>query len=274
LQGFFGMSAEEVEERKSPTGDLIYEVVFDEGEEELKRRTPALAWDGLAAGMSMGFSFLGAALLRAFLPDAPWTPLVSSFGYTLGFLIVILGRQQLFTENTLTVVLPLLRRRDAHTLGNVVRLWGTVLAANVVGAVAFAAVLALTDVVQPHVFSALRETAREAASPSFAITLVRGIFAGWLIAMVVWLLPFAESGRIAVIVTLTYIVGLAHLAHVIVGTVDGSFAVMVGDQSLSDFVLRGFVPSLLGNIIGGVSLVAALTHAQVVSGEETRGNPV
>lgn len=59
----------------------MHEAVRREGESELERTSSSLAWSGLAAGLSMGFSFLGVGLLQAYLPDEPWTPLVSSFGY-------------------------------------------------------------------------------------------------------------------------------------------------------------------------------------------------
>jgi formate/nitrite transporter FocA (FNT family) len=261
-------AAEEAEERSSPSGHIVYEAILKEGEDELERSTSALMWSGLAAGLSMGFSFLGVGLLRAFLPHATWTPLVSSFGYTLGFVIVILGRQQLFTENTLTVILPLLRRRDARTLGNVLRLWGTVLAANVVGALAFAFVLAHTQVIDEGTYRALKAAAIEVAPPTFGAGLLRGVFAGWLIAMVVWLLPFAETSRLWVIMILTYIVGLAGLTHVIVSTIDAGFLVFAGVSSWGEAFTGTFVPALLGNILGGVALVAALNHAQVVAGED------
>ena len=228
------------EERTSPSGKVVHAAIREEGTSELERSSWALGWSGLAAGLSMGFSFLGVGLLRAFLPDSDWAPLVTSFGYTLGFLIVILGRQQLFTENTLTVVLPLMLRRDGKTARNVVRLWVVVLASNVVGALLFALVLALTRVVDATIYEAVRNAAHDSIAPS----------------------------RIWVIVILTCIVGLARLTHVIVGTVDASFLVFAGDSSWTDFLRLTFVPALLGNIIGGVALVAALNHAQVVAGEE------
>src|SRR4051812_36409428 len=130
------------DELSAPTGAVVYHAVKQEGEDELARGTAALAWSGLAAGMSMGFSFATEALLRASLPDAPWRPLVAKLGYSVGFLIVVLGRQQLFTENTLTVILPALRRRDSLIAANVLRLWTTVLSANLVGAALFAAAIA------------------------------------------------------------------------------------------------------------------------------------
>ncbi len=105
------LTAEEekqVKTRGAPRAAVVYETVREEGEFELQRTVSGLAWSGLAAGLSMGFSLVAEGLLRHHLPDAPWRPLVSKLGYSAGFLIVILGRQQLFTENTLTVILPLL----------------------------------------------------------------------------------------------------------------------------------------------------------------------
>jgi Formate/nitrite transporter len=141
----------QIQQRTAPTGKIVHEAIRREGESELERTTASLAWSGLAAGLSMGFSFLGVGLLHAYLPDAPWTPLVSSFGYTLGFLVVVLGRQQLFTENTLTVVLPLMQWRRAAVLNSVLRLWAVVLVANIIGTLVFAFTLARTEVVEQHV---------------------------------------------------------------------------------------------------------------------------
>jgi hypothetical protein len=112
-----------VQDRVAIGAPVVYETIRREGEDELQRSAAALAWSGLAAGLSMGASFIAEALLAAHLARAPWAPLVSRLGYSLGFLIVILGRQQLCTENTLTVILPLMVRQDVGTLARVVRLW-------------------------------------------------------------------------------------------------------------------------------------------------------
>jgi hypothetical protein len=104
----------QVEERGTPRAAVVYEIVREEGEHELTRTISALVWSGFAAGLSMGFSLVAEGLLRSHLPDAAWSPLIYKFGYCAGFLIVILGRQQLFTENTLTVILPLLLRKNSE----------------------------------------------------------------------------------------------------------------------------------------------------------------
>lgn len=128
----------EAEEKSAASANVVARAVAMEGEEELRRPSSALAWSGLAAGLSMGFSLVAEGLLRSHLPEAHWRPLVAKLGYSVGFLIVILGRQQLFTENTLTPVLPLLQNKDLNRLVNLLRLWAVVLVTNLIGAIAFA----------------------------------------------------------------------------------------------------------------------------------------
>lgn len=259
---------EEAHERSSPQGRVVYHAVLEEGEEELRRPTSALFWSGLAAGLSMGFSLMAEGLLRSQLPDKPWRPVIVKFGYSLGFLVVILGRQQLFTENTLTPILPLLTRPKWEVFVNVMRLWAVVLISNLIGAAVVGWVLVRTSVFEHDVQQAFLAIGHEALQPAWGTVFVRGIFAGWLIALMVWLLPFAEAARVHVIIILTYVVGLGKFAHIIAGAVD-TFAVATAGQATWGHVLGHFtVPTLLGNIVGGVTLVAALNHAQVASGRE------
>lgn len=259
----------EVNERKAPTGKVLYRTTMQEGEMELNRPTAALFWSGLAAGLSMGFSMIGEGLLTHYLPDAPWRPLVSTFGYSIGFLVVILARQQLFTENTLTPILPLLAKKDLPTLVNVLRLWGVVLFSNLLGALVLALVAMHSSAFDEDVKAEFIGMGQRAMHFGFGTTLLRGIFAGWVIALMVWLLPFAESARVWVIILMTYLVGLAHFSHIIAGSVEVFSVASVGLAGWGQ-VLGGFVvPALLGNIIGGVTLVAVLNHAQVVAGDDS-----
>jgi formate/nitrite transporter FocA (FNT family) len=261
---------QEARERTSVSAPVVHEAIRRDGEEELHRPASALAWSGLAAGLSMGFSFVGEALLRRYLPDAPWRPIVVSLGYPFGFLLIIIGRQQLFTENTLTAIIPLLARRNLTTLIAVLRLWAIVLAANLVGAHIFSWVLANTPIFRPELRGSFHALAVEAASVTFGTAILRGIFAGWLIAMVVWMLAAVGTGRIAVIVILTYMVGLAGLTHIIAGSVEVLYLVMAGDLNWFAYAGGYMIPTLIGNIIGGVALVSALNHAQVVAGMKKR----
>ena len=260
--------AQEAQERSAPSGKVIYRAILAEGEEELDRSSAGLFWSGLAAGLSMGFSMIAQGLLERYLPDAPWRPLVANLGYSVGFLIVILGRQQLFTENTLTPILPLLQKPTWSCLRNVLRLWGIVLFANLLGAFALSLVVAHSTVFEAEAKAAFTHLGQLALAPGFSTVLLRGIFAGWLIALMVWLLPYAEESRIWVIIFLTYVVGVAHFSHVIAGSVEVFTLAAAGKTSWAT-ALGGFtLPALLGNILGGVPLVAALNHAQVTAGEE------
>jgi formate-nitrite transporter family protein len=257
---------QEAEDRTSVSANVVHEAIRHDGEEELNRPVSALAWSGFAAGLSMGFSFVAQALFLAHLPDQPWRPIILNLGYPLGFLIVIIGRQQLFTENTLTAIIPFLARRNATTSIRVLQLWAAVLAANLVGAHLFAWVVGNTPMFKPEVQAAMLAIARQAADVTFGAAILRGIFAGWLIAMVVWMLAAIDTGRIAVIIILTYIVGLASLTHIIAGAVEVLFLPMVGARSWFAVAWGYMLPTLIGNILGGVSLTAALNHAQVVAG--------
>jgi formate-nitrite transporter family protein len=253
----------QVEERVAIGANVVYEAIRREGDEELKRSTAALAWSGLAAGLSMGFSMLAEALLSAHLPDQPWRRLVSSLGYSLGFLIVILGRQQLFTENTLTVILPLLQRKNLTVALHVLRLWATVLVANLLGTFLFALAVARAKLFEPAVQQAMLNIGMAHTGQPILLTFIRAVFAGWLIALMVWLLPAADSSRVSIIIILTYIVGLGGLNHVIAGSTTLFYLIANGSLSLNSYLVGFLLPTLLGNVVGGVSLVAALGHAQV-----------
>ncbi len=256
---------ERVDERKSPSGKILYGAIVAEAEEELDRPSSGLFWSGLAAGLSMGFSAVAMALLHSHLPDAHWRPLLVHLGYSLGFLVVILGRQQLFTENTLTPILPLLRTPSVFVLVNVIRLWAIVFFANMIGACLMALVLAKTSVLPEEAHASLLELSMEGMHKPFGAMVLRGIFAGWLIALIVWLMPFAEAARIWIIIIITYVVSLAAFPHSVAGAVEAFATAWAGRASWTDALGGYILPTFLGNAIGGVTLVAALNHAQVLA---------
>src|SRR3569832_2872491 len=134
---------------------VVYEIIRVQGEIELRRPLSALWWSGVAAGISIGFSFLTEAALASHLPDGGWTPILAKLGYSVGFLIVILGHQQLFTENVLTAVLPVMARKQVHWFLRMIRLWGIVLGANIFGCLIFALALTYLPIVPADVQLAL-----------------------------------------------------------------------------------------------------------------------
>jgi formate/nitrite transporter FocA (FNT family) len=263
LEGLSPLQKKEVREQSRANAALIHETIRAEGVDELERAVWALAMSGLAAGLSMGFSLIVQGILRANLPPGPLRELLAPLGYTVGFLLVVLGRQQLFTENTLTPVLPLLHDRTLAALGKLLRLWAIVLIANIAGAVLIAAVLARGGFMETAVWQSFLAVGKETLQPAPGSMFLKAIFAGWLIALMVWLLPAAQSAKPFVILVLAYVVGVAHFSHIIAGSVDAAFAVWAGAASWSEFFARFFLPTLSGNIVGGVALVAVLNYGQV-----------
>jgi formate/nitrite transporter FocA (FNT family) len=255
---------QEVRKRTAVRAAVVFESVRREGDVELGRPPLSLAFSGLAAGLSMGFSLVVTGLLRAYLPEAPWRVLIENFGYTVGFVIVVLGRQQLFTENTVTAVLPLLDSpQKGAALVKVVRLWLVVLAANLLGAAAFGYVIAHTTIFPAPVDAAFAQLAHDAVAQGFWSNLVRGVFAGWLIALMVWLLPVADTQKLWVIVLITYIVGVGSFSHIIAGSVEALYGVATGAISVGTYFGSFFLPVLIGNTLGGILLVSLVNYGQV-----------
>jgi formate-nitrite transporter family protein len=260
----------EIAARTAVSAFIVSEAIRLEGEEELRRPPEALAFSGLAAGLSMGFSFVSEGALNYYLPNAQWAPLLIKLGYPVGFLIVILGRQQLFTETTVTVVFPLLARRSFALLFHVLRFWGIVLATNLLGALAFAWILGATDVYGEGVKSQLAQLAQATLVGDFWSVVLRGIGAGWLIATVVWLMPASGTMRLGVIVIITYVVALANLSHIVAGSVETLYLVITARLAWSAWFTGFMVPTLLGNVVGGVAFVSALNYGQVAAGRRRR----
>lgn len=242
---------------------VVYEIIRNEGEGELSRTFSALWWSGLAAGISIGFSFLIEAMLAAHLPDFEWKEIISKLGYSVGFLIVILGRQQLFTENTLTAVLPVITRRKLDWFFGLFRLWGIVLVANVAGCFIFALAVSSTNMVSQEVTHELRGIVQLVMQNTPWQMFVKGIGAGWIIAALVWMLPSAEGAEFFVIGLMTYLIALCGFTHIVAGSAEALYGVLTGAIELKQAVLGFFLPTLAGNVVGGTVLFAVLSYAQV-----------
>jgi len=246
---------------------ITYDVIRREGDKELERPLSGLWWAAVAGGMSMGFIFMTEGLLRSHLPDAEWRPLITKLGYPVGFLIITFGSQQLFTENTITPIIPLMVSYTGKKMRQMTSLQLVVLLGNILGTLLFAAAVGWTNVFEPKVHEAFSAIGHEALRNGFLTTFASGIFAGWLIALMVWMLPAASSNQVSVISIVTYLIGLGGLAHIIVGSVEVLYLVVTGQADVGTYIGRFFIPALLGNVIGGFVLVTWLNHAQVTSGD-------
>jgi formate/nitrite transporter FocA (FNT family) len=262
-QGVSGAEAEDIEDRSNPRPAIVYEVLRREGEAEMDRPLGSLAWSGLGAGISIAFSTITEGVLRSHLPQSGWAPLVSRLGYSVGFLIVVLGRQQLFTENTITAVLPVTSDFGLRSLARMGRLWAIVLAANLVGTFAAALLCVYSAALPPDVFAAVLAIAREGQLADPALMFWRAIPAGFLVAAMVWMLPTADQAKVLMIVVMTYLIALAEFKHVIAGSFEAFLLVLTGALTPVAMIGGFLLPVLAGNIIGGTGLFALLSYGQV-----------
>jgi formate/nitrite transporter FocA (FNT family) len=251
-----------VAERLPLRSPMVYEIVRQEGEAELDRPLLSLWWSGIAAGIAMFTSVLAEGALRHQLPEASWRPLVENFGYCFGFVITVLGRLQLFTESTITAVLPLLSQWSSARVVDTARLWTVVLLANFTGTFVTAALVTWTGLIpQPHVVGML-QVSQEFAANTPIEGLLHGIPAGFLVAAMVWLMPSAEGSKFSIVVWLAYLLALGNFTHVVVGSAEAALLLFHGAMTpLAAAAL--LLSTLVGNIIGGTGLFALLAYGQV-----------
>ncbi|MGY4515096.1 formate/nitrite transporter family protein [Lysobacter sp. HA18] len=255
----------DVEKKQSPTAHVLHETIRRAGDRELERNASALLWSSIAAGLSMGFSLLAPALMHARIGDTPATPLLVAFAYSIGFMLVILGKQQLFTENTLTAVLPVMTKPELGNVGRLLRLWGLVFVGNMIGVAVFAFALARLDITDVDTQTAMVRMGAKLMGLAPGQMFARGIFAGWLIAILVWLLPAAEHSKVVLIALITGLISFADMTHIIAGSAEALYLVFAHITPFTDVAMRFMLPTLAGNVVGGSLIFALISHAQVRS---------
>jgi len=263
-RGITEKEVRDVEEMSTPRTPVIYEVIRRQGIEELARPASSLWWSGVAGGLSISFSLLAMAILETHLPEAGWRVLVTSVGYTIGFLIVILGRQQLFTESTITAVLPVLKDTTLDNLSRVARLWAIVLAANLTGTLFAAVFCSFAPVLPNELLESMRSISRHSLNEhSWWEMVFDGVSSGFLMAAMVWMIPAAEMLKVYVIVLMTWLIAVGGFTHIVAGSMEAFLLLVAGDWSIGVLLWQFLVPVLIGNIIGGTALFAVLSYAQV-----------
>jgi len=255
--------SEEIEQRAAPPARVVHAAVSEQGEDELGRPISSLFWSGLAAGIAIMASLSASGALQRYLPASEWRDALTGLGYPLGFLIVILGRLQLFTEQTMVAVLPLARAPSAALAGKVARLWSVVLTGNIVGSAAVAALVVFGHVQSAPMLDGMLQVAAKLVVRGPFDTLAQAIPAGFLIASIAWIRSATDGSGFGIVFTITYAIALCGFAHAIAGASEAFVLLWHGDVD-PGWVIGGFLlPALIGNIIGGTGLFALLAHAQV-----------
>lgn len=254
----------EVDEDNLPSrAAAVHEQIRQEGEKELERDGLALMWSAIAAGLSISASLVTKGILHEQLEDTPARFFLENLGYTVGFIIVIMARQQLFTENTVTAVLPVMHKPTLKNFGILLRLWSVVLAGNIVGAACASLAFIYLPLFEPSILGAFHTISMEIMAKDPAQMFVSGVVSGWLIATMVWMLPSAGAAKIWVILLMTYLVSIGNLTHIVVGSVEVLYLVLSGAIRWQQFIWPFAIPTLAGNIIGGTFIFALISHAQI-----------
>lgn len=262
------LSAQEkhdVDKNQPPRAAVLHEIIRTQGDQELERSVAALWWSALAAGLTMGLSLMAMGLLNSRLPDAEGFKVIASFGYCAGFLAVILARQQLFTENTLTAVLPVMTKPTLSNFGRLMRLWSVVLVGNLCGTILVAYVMLHLPIFDSKTDMAFLDIGRKVMENDVEKMFAKGIISGWMIATMVWMIPSMESAKMWIIILITYLMALGDFTHIVVGAAEVSYLVFAGELPWRDFWLTFAGPTLLGNIIGGSFIFGLISHAQIRS---------
>ena len=255
-----------------PSAEEIYKQVAANAKQELKRSSVSLAISGFAGGTFMGLSALGTAMALSYLgvqgggkADVGWVHFVSRMFYPIGFIVVIVGRSQLFTENTLYPVALVLAERKQ--LWNTLRLWGVVLPSNVLGALAFAGLASLTPALGGPILQQIIGLGVAAAAKPTPEVFWSGVVGGWMIATAAWLVSGSHSitGSVMIIWLLTFLVGLGDFAHCIATSGEVLAAVLSGHLGWTAYP-HWFWAAVLGNICGGVGMVTLIEYGQVIYG--------
>ncbi|MDF9884383.1 formate/nitrite transporter FocA (FNT family) [Pseudomonas silensiensis] len=244
---------------------MLHEIIRTQGDQELERSVAALWWSALAAGLTMGLSLMAMGLLNSRLPDGEGFKVIASFGYCAGFLAVILARQQLFTENTLTAVLPIMTKPTLNNFGRLLRLWSVVLVGNLCGTLLVAYVMLHLPIFDSKTDLAFLDIGRKIMENDASQMFAKGIVSGWMIATMVWMIPSMESAKMWIIILITYLMALGDFTHIVVGSAEVSYLVFAGELPWKDFWLVFAGPTLAGNIIGGSFIFALISHAQIRS---------
>ncbi|MGH3868071.1 MAG: formate/nitrite transporter family protein [Pseudonocardiaceae bacterium] len=245
------------------TAAEIYAAAVRIGEDELKRSSTGLALSGLAAGLGMGLTALGSAAILAEVGEGVAHHLLVTLLYPLGFIVVVVGRAQLFTENTLFPVILVLDRR--RHLRNTLRLWAVVFISNVVGALLFAVLMIKCGAVSPEIARALSHLGSQTVQGGVSHLFWAGVAGGWIIALMAWLVTASRFtiAQIVLIYLMTFVVGAASLAHCIAGSTEALSAVLAGQVSVGTFAVW-LLAATVGNTVGGVIIVSLLNYGQVM----------
>jgi formate-nitrite transporter family protein len=261
---------QEPEPKKDSAQILQHEI--KESQESIDRPTPQLFVSGLSAGLDIGFSLLLMAVMRTVLkkggiPEPVGDMLVANM-YAIGFVIVVLGRSELFTEQTTLAVLTVLNRQSS--LAALARVWVVVYVANLIGAALFAAFAVLIGpalgIIDRPVFGDIAIAVTDHAG---WVIFLSAVLAGWLMGLLSWLVAASRDtiSQIVIVWLIATVIGFARLHHVVVGSVEVLAGVFAGEKVAWADYGHFLLWATLGNAVGGPVFVAIIKFGHASGGK-------
>src|SRR3954452_2315114 len=249
----------------------VWDETVDEGQRRVDRSIPALLATGFVGGVDvmlgiLAMVVLGGALAEVMPQDVAHA--LASFAFGIGFVFILIGRSELFTENFLVPVSTVWHgNRPPLAL---LRLWGFTLIGNIAGLLALAAILTRAGLVPPSALDAASKVAETFAQRDMVAALLSGIVAGTVMTLMTWLAHAArdETAKVWIGLLVGFVLAAPSLNHAVVSFGEMSFGIMAGRGSAEWVdVAQNFPWAVLGNLIGGIGLVTAMRLIQV------RGEP-
>lgn len=245
-----------------PHANDIFDRVQNDGARELARPFSSLGFSALFAGFTIGATPLAAALVLSQLGTSGAAELAAGLVYPVGYVAVILGRAQFFTENTLYPVVVALQ--NPSVVPRTIRLWAIVLGGNLIGAVVFGLLMSESPVLEPQAHAALVDAGLQRVADAPWANFWGAFIVGWLLAMVAWLVEASDTafGRLSVIWALTFVAGIGGFDHCIASTIEVFSATLDGQVEAGR--LLGWLGTVVaGNIAGGILIVSVLNYGQI-----------
>lgn len=268
-------STEEVED-ESVESSKIFQTAIDAGVKRLNRPALEMGASGVIAGMSVTFGALAAAAVSGATiasfghQTELFANLLGAVVFPIGFLFVVIGRSELFTENFLVPTTSVIVKRARISL--LFKLWGLTLIGNLIGAMIIAKVISLEHyhgVPAVHTVEHIRHMAEFLVlERDWDASFYAGVFAGWLITLMTWLLIATKSNtiKVCVIWCVGFLIMLNKFNHVVVNSSEILMAIFIGSESITygTWLQNNFIPTLLGNMVGGLVFVTLLEYIKVM----------
>jgi formate/nitrite transporter FocA (FNT family) len=259
--------SDEIEPKKASRQILLHEIL--EGRAVLERPVAGLFVSALSAGLDIGFSLFLMAVMKTRLQGESFSPTMAELlianAYAVGFIFVVLGRSELFTEQTTLAVLPVLNRKAS--LAALARTWAVVYLANLIGAAGFAALSVvigpMRGIIDQRVFG---EIATSLTTHTALSLFLGAVLAGWLMGLMSWLVAASRDtiSQVVLVGIIATVIGFANLPHVVAGSVEVLAGVFANQGVTAADFGHFLLWTTLGNVLGGSVFVALIKYGHAI----------